>query len=42
MKKDFKKRKDIKDLNTIESLAFMEMLKEAKEKIIIDQKQVLN
>lgn len=35
MKKDFKERKDIKDMNTIESLAFMEMLKEAKEKIII-------
>lgn len=35
MKKDFKKRKDIKDMNTIESLAFMELLKESKAKIII-------
>lgn len=30
MKKDFKERKNIKDMNSIESLAFMEMLKEAK------------
>lgn len=35
MKKDFKKRKDIKNMNSIDSLAFMEMLKEAKEKIKI-------
>ena len=30
-----KERKDIKDMNSIESLAFMELLKEADTKVII-------